>query len=654
MEICLNYNIPAKFLVEDGKVLLLPCRELTDKQPKWCNIAQVQLTGVNHNDHHGGKHHHSGGVSTLRYVSHSLSNDLLEIVLRDTQTEMVCHYQFYPNISAIRSWTTVTNISQESVGLDYIASFSMVGLEGNSVWIPYNGWCREVNWRKFSLTDLGLVRDTGTSTNRIHFGNSGAWSTKEYLPMGMLEGQSVCLWQIESSTGWNWEISDKAQMLYMHLSGPTEQEDGWHKELWPGESFTSAPVAVVFADDVDTAFAELTKYRRTIAANALSDKGLPVIFNDYMNCLMADPTTQKELPIIDRAAEAGAEYYVMDAGWYGADSWWDTVGQWEPCAVRFPNGIEEVFDYIRAKGMIPGIWLEIESMGIRCPILDQFDDSSFFTRHGRRVIDHGRYQLDFRSPRVRNFATGVVERLIRDLGVGYIKMDYNIEPGIGTQTDADSFAEGLRQHRLAYLAWVDDICRKHPNLIIENCGSGGMRMDYQMLAHHSLQSTSDQMSCLHTAHIAAAAATAVLPEQAAVWSYPLPTDTDEKIQLNMVNAMLTRIHLAGKIADLSPEQLGIVQEGIAVYKQIRGNIATALPFYPCGLPTYDQKLFCAGYRGKKTYLAVWRLDTKETAITIPVPGCQAQVVYGKARIEDATAGIRVILPRENSAAIIAL
>ena len=46
------------------------------------------------------------------------------------------------------------------------------------------------------------------------------------------------------------------------------------------------------------------------------DENLPVIFNDYMNCLFGDPTTEKELPLIDAAAECGCEYYVIDAGWY--------------------------------------------------------------------------------------------------------------------------------------------------------------------------------------------------------------------------------------------------------------------------------------------------------------------------------------------------
>lgn len=49
-----------------------------------------------------------------------------------------------------------------------------------------------------------------------------------------------------------------------------------------------------------------------------------------MNCLWGDPTTEKEYPLIDAAAEAGCRYYCIDCGWYDDGPWWDGVGQWLP------------------------------------------------------------------------------------------------------------------------------------------------------------------------------------------------------------------------------------------------------------------------------------------------------------------------------------
>jgi alpha-galactosidase len=86
-----------------------------------------------------------------------------------------------------------------------------------------------------------------------------------------------------------------------------------------------------------------------------------VIFNDYMNCLEGDPTTAKELPLIDAAAAAGCEYFVIDAGWYAelSEDWWGSVGAWQPSKTRWPGGLQQVLDRIRGKGMVPGLWLEL-------------------------------------------------------------------------------------------------------------------------------------------------------------------------------------------------------------------------------------------------------------------------------------------------------
>ena len=76
-------------------------------------------------------------------------------------------------------------------------------------------------------------------------------------------------------------------------------------------------------------------------------------------------------------------------------------------------------------------------------IADKLPDEWFFKRHGRRVIDHSRYQLDFRNPDVCVFADGIIDRIVQEYGVGYIKMDYNINAGVGTEFEADSFGDGL-------------------------------------------------------------------------------------------------------------------------------------------------------------------------------------------------------------------
>ena len=218
-----------------------------------------------------------------------------------------------------------------------------------------------------------------------------------------------------------------------------------------------------------------------------------MVFNDYMNTLMGDPTTEKLLPLIDAAAEAGVDYFCIDAGWYAEGHWWDTVGAWQPAESRFPGGgLIAVIDHIRARGLQAGLWLEPEVIGIRSPLAASLPDAAFFSRGGVRIAEHGRHLLDLRHPAALAHLDEVVDRIVGDYGVRFIKMDYNTMTGPGTDSTGSSPGQGLLEHNRALLGWIDRVQARHPRLIIENCASGAMRMDYAMLSRLHLQSTSDQ------------------------------------------------------------------------------------------------------------------------------------------------------------------
>jgi len=507
-----------------------------------------------------------------------------------------------------------------------------------SLKIPHNSWQREMQWETYTLDKLGIAQSQPDIEQRsskvIAATNIGNWSTKEYLPMGYLENTETStnlFWQIEHNGSWHWEISDQTGHLYLQLSGPTETESHWFKNLKPGDSFTSVPVAVgVSGGNFDVAIGELTKYRRVIRRPNKDNESLGIIFNDYMNCLWADPTTEKELPLIDAAAEVGCEYFCIDAGWYSSGFWWDNVGEWLPSIERFPNGLKEVIDYIRSKNMIPGVWLELEVMGIKCPKAEKVNDNWFFIRHGKKVYDRSRYQLDFRNLEVIEHANEVIDRLINEYGVGYIKMDYNIEPGIGTEINADSIGEGLLGHERAYLAWLDSIFEKYPDLIIENCSSGGLRIDYAMLSRHSIQSTSDQDDYRRYATIAANSPSGLTPEQSAIWSYPLTEGDKEEVIFNMINSMLLRIHQSGHLVYLSDERKALVKEGLDYYKTIRGDIKNSLPIWPLGLSKFSDTWVSLGLKvDNKVYLAVWRRNSENNTCLIPIQNFKGKIASVK-------------------------
>lgn len=606
--------------------------------------VEIQASGIDRPDErHGNKYIVTAPGWRMKFKDfRDVNNDLgrkLELMTFDEGTglEAVSHYQFYTGTSVVRCWTTLTNKGSEVQTIEYMSSFALTGVEKEGlkkpedkmkIWVCHNSWQRELQWQDYTLEQVGLASSAKPTEQRsskvFACTNVGNWSAKEYIPMGVLENTeagSVLFWQIEQNGSWHWELSDVGGHFYLQLSGPSEIESHWYKDLAPDESIESVKCAVgSVTGSFDKAMGELTKYRRKIRRRNKDNQRLAVIFNDYMNCLWGDPTAEKEFPLVDAAAKAGCEYFCIDAGWYADGFWWDEVGEWKESRKRFPNGVKEVADYIRKKGMIPGLWLEIEVMGIKCPLVDSVcDDSWFFTRHGKRVYDRSRYQLDFRNPKVRSHADEVIDRLVSEYGIGYIKMDYNIEPGIGTEQNCDSVGEGLWGHEKAYLEWLDGVFARHPDLIIENCSSGGLRMDYAMLSRYSIQSTSDQDDYKKYCTIAANSPTALCPEQSAIWAYPITSGDREEVVFNMINAMLLRIHQSGHLGNIDPERKALVKEAISVYKKIRADIKEAVPFWSLGLSKFSDDWVSLGLRnGNKAYLAVWRREGKSDTCVLPI------------------------------------
>lgn len=588
-------------------------------------LVEIQVDGIGHTDHHAMKHNVTGLGALLRYQAHTdMRNQWgrrIEMVQQAAGIQITSVLQFYDGIPVVRSWSIVRVTGRESVGIQYVSSFALSGFSqpGEGLWdekirvmVPTNSWYGESQWHEGTLPELGLCQVNHNTTRALQCSGRGTWPCSRYLPMGCClntQTHTAMAWQIENNGPWSWEIGDRENELYLQLSGPCEDLSHWWKELLPGEEFVSVPCAItVIQGGFEEAIAALTDYRRRIRRPNQDNEKLPVIFNDYMNCLEGDPTTEKELKLIEAAARAGCEYYCIDCGWYSDGEWWDGVGEWLPSAKRFPEGLPYLMEQIRRKGMVPGLWLEIEVVGINSPLAHSLPEDFFFHMHGKRVTDHGRYQLDFRNPKVQAHADGIIRRLVEEYGAGYIKMDYNIDAGIGTDTGADSPGDGLLQHTRAYLDWLDRVFARYPGLVIENCGSGGLRMEYALLSRHSIQSSSDQTDMDKNAAIAAACAAAVCPEQCAVWSYPMRDAGREDVILNMINAMLMRIHQSGHLAELSQDNAELVRLGIEVYRSIRKKIPTAHPFWPLGIPRLGDQWMAYGLHcDDRDYLAVWQI-----------------------------------------------
>jgi len=208
---------------------------------------------------------------------------------------------------------------------------------------------------------------------------------------------------------------------------------------------------------------------------------------------------------------------------------------------------------------------------------------------------------------------------------------------------------------------VQEMAQKYPHVVFEGCASGGMRMDYKTLSAFAMVSTSDQTEYELYPYIAGNILAAVLPEQAAVWSYPVSDDckasddvSEDRIAINMINSLLGRMHLASHLERLDEKKMAMVKEGIAYYNYLAPIKKTAVPYFPMGFTTFYANHVCSGLRKEnKVYLAVWCMaGQKQVQIPIKEGVADVRIAYpgnSRATAEITPEGVCVNFPNVQSA-----
>ena len=216
---------------------------------------------------------------------------------------------------------------------------------------------------------------------------------------------------------------------------------------------------------------------------------------------------------------------------------------------------------------------------------------------------------------------------------------------------------------------------RYPNVLFENCSSGAMRMDYNTMSRFSIAATSDQTDYRLYPYIAANILAAAIPEQAAVWSYPVGTSvypadnpftateewvnknvSDTQVAMNMVNSLLGRMHLASHLELLNDSKTSLVKEGVAVYNSIKEFKKRALPAFPLGFADFRSEFVSAGLKdGNKTLFAAWNLKPGNKR-EIPCKGLiSARIIYpsaSKVKLNCGAAGIELYFGGEPGACFI--
>jgi alpha-galactosidase len=186
---------------------------------------------------------------------------------------------------------------------------------------------------------------------------------------------------------------------------------------------------------------------------------------------------------IDVAAELGAEVFFIDASWYTKPKgdWSSTVGDWNVDRQRFPQGLKPFRDRVHAKGMLWGLWMDAERIGDESNIVKQHPDWLATNYDGEKKIAG---LLDLTNPEAAKYMEEQISRVIEENQCEFFRLDHNTHPGRGIMTLRDGFKEnGYWRYYEALYGIYDRLRAKFPNVIFENCASGGGRTDIGMVSH---------------------------------------------------------------------------------------------------------------------------------------------------------------------------
>ena len=357
------------------------------------------------------------------------------------------------------------------------------------------------------------------------------------------------------------------------FGGPIAIAPGQSLEL-PAAAFTAT------RGDLDDAANALHRYQRrfVVPLNPVNDPPL-VQFNSWYpfsgKMYIADMKRCANV-----AARIGAEVFVLDAGWYNKADWSREVGDWHVDRKAFPKGTAELAEHVHAKGMKFGMWTEIECLG---------DQSEMFQRHadwclkcdGKPVKGNVRYQLNFGKPEARQWALGELDRIVRENKLDWVKIDYNVDIGDRFEADGGKRPGDVHyRHVRGYYAFLDELRKAHPRLIVENCSSGGLRFDLGIIGHTHTTWLSDRTLPKPSLQLAYGSTLEFTPGVCNHWM----VGDDESGHVSLASPpgwwqfmfrvpMNGQFGISSRVFEWNESLMKCAAENVALYKRVRAVIA---------------------------------------------------------------------------------
>ena len=511
----------------------------------------------------------------LQYVSHTIEDNRLAILLKDVSREVYVELQYQADAATgvLRRSAQVENRTSAPLVVEQIASGTWNLPRGTDYRLRYltGRWAGE-----WSLHEQAI--QPGKTILESRRGSTGDQNNPWFAidRNGANDQDHGDVWF--GALGWSgsWQISveqDQIQQIRV-TGGPNNFDFGYR--LAPGENLQSPDFYAGYSHDgIGGASRLLDRFEiSTILPHAPNPRLRPVLYNSWEATeFNVDEAGQEALA--EKAASIGVERFVMDDGWFGQRSRDRAgLGDWYVNPVKFPHGLKPLIDKVHSLGMDFGLWVEPEMVN---------PDSDLYRKHPDWVLNftgrprsEGRNQLTLNLARqdVRDYVFQFLDKLLNENDIAFLKWDYNrnwSEPGWPAVAPEDQKKVYINYTRNLY-SILEELRTKHPKVEIESCSGGGSRVDLGIMRYTDEFWPSDNTDAFDRLLIQDGFSYAYAPGVMMAWVTDSPTWVNQRslsLEYRFLSSMQGSLGIGANLNNWKPEDFLTAKKMVAQYKQVR-------------------------------------------------------------------------------------
>ena len=444
-------------------------------------------------------------VEQLSTVNYQLSTITLADKLQPFTLRV--YYKAWHSVDIIETWTEIEHREKKPVTLKRFDSGALHFYGDNPHLLHLHGdWAAEAMPTVEPLTrGMKTIRNTDGARN-AHLDAPEVMIALDGAPKenyGSVIGAALC-WS------GNYEIRLNAANNdgYTLYAGIDPQSSEY--VLAPRTVFVTPHLALTYSNEgmggVSRAF---HRWARTCGmmhnGNAVRD----ILLNSWEG-IYFDITEERIIAMMNDIAAFGGELFVMDDGWFGNkyprnnDS--SSLGDWVVDTRKLPNGLKALTDAARERHIKFGIWIEPEAVNTASELFEKHPDWALQARGRELKLGRGGTQLvlDMSNPQVQDFVFNLVDTLLtNNPEISYIKWDANasIQNYGSTYLPKDKQNNLYVDYHLGLVKTLERIRAKYPNVVIQNCASGGGRANYGLMPYFDEFWVSDNNDALQRVFI---------------------------------------------------------------------------------------------------------------------------------------------------------